>query len=173
MRLAISNSLTNFSHSQACWAKESKATDSGDPRVLARHSSPLPSPPCPSSPSLALFLSPVSCRLPLLPAPRLLLLLPSCLKGSPYFCAQILCLLLALNFTVRIIFKCPVKCKEPAKILLCAPVKIHLLVVDSSTRVPHAIHNLNVLELSTGFFRLLSSLIIREKNKSLKKALFL
>ena len=156
MRLAISNSVTNFSHSYACWAKESKATDSGgSPGFWRAIAHPSPPPPCPSSPSLALFLSPVSCSLPLLPAPRLLLLLPSCLKGSPYFCAQILCLLLVLCFTAQITFKCPVRCKEPSKILLCAPVKTHLLVVGSSTRVPHAIHNLNVLELSTGFFRLL------------------
>ena len=63
-------------------------------RAIA-HPSPPPHAPL-SSPSLALFLSPVSCRLPLLPAPRLLLLLPSCLKGSPYFCAQNLVSILVL-----------------------------------------------------------------------------
>ena len=121
----------------------------GDPqgfwRAIAHPSLPL------SSPLLALFLSPVSCRLPLLPAPRLLLPHPSCLKGTSHFFLKLSLSFLSFLGTICIIVDHSCEVQVTCHNGNFATVKNYLLVDASSTRVPRGNHNLNVLELLTGF----------------------
>ena len=121
----------------------------GDPqgfwRAIAHPSLPL------SSPLLALFLSPVSCRLPLLPAPRLLLPHPSCLKGTSHFFSQTFAFILVLSWNNLHHFQPFLRSASYLSQWKLCNGENYLLVDASSTRVPRGNHNLNVLELLTGF----------------------